>query len=359
MTTEGTPPRADEFELTLFGPGYGESIVLHVGDGAWIIVDSCVDSKGAPRALRYLESIGVDPAHAVKLIVATHWHDDHIRGLAQLVSECDQAAFSCAAALTRKEFLSVIGILERRHLSINGSGVRELFRVFVGLEEARSKPSYAIANRIVYRGDNCEVWSLSPSDTAYQEFLGAIGSLVPSEGETKRRIPDISPNEIAVALWIKVDDVAVLLGSDLERRGWLQILQSAARPAGTASAFKIPHHGSENADEPEVWKRMLDADPVAVLTPWQRGGRALPRDGDVKRIQSNTARAYASARSHSVTVSPSRRASMVDRTIRESGARLRRLSMSPGGLRLRRVIHDASPWEVELFGSACHLESFA
>lgn len=359
MTKETTPPQAGEFEFTLFGPGYGESIVLHVGDGAWVIVDSCVDSRGTPRALRYLESIGIDPAVAVKLIVATHWHDDHIRGLAQLVLQCDQAAFSCAAALSRKEFLSVIGTLERRHFSVNGSGVRELFRVFTRLKEARSKPSYAIANRKIYRGDNCEVWSLSPSDTAYQEFLGAIGSLVPSEGETKRRIPDISPNEIAVALWIEVGDVAVLLGSDLERRGWVEILQSAARPAGTASAFKIPHHGSENADEPEVWKRILDADPVAVLTPWQRGGRALPRDGDVKRILSNTARAYASARSQSVAEAHSRREPMIEKTIRESGARLRRLALSPGGIRLRRPLGASAPWQIELFGAACRLEDFA
>ena len=359
MTTEGTPPGAGEFELTLFGPGYGESIVLHVGDGAWVVVDSCVDSRGTPRALRYLESIGVDPALAVKLIVATHWHDDHIRGLAQLVSQCDQAAFSCAAALSRKEFLSVIGTLERRHFSVNGSGVRELFRVFTGLKEARSKPSYAIANRTIYSRDECEVRSLSPSDAEFQRFLGSIGNLVPSEGETKRRIPEISPNDIAVALWIKVGDVAVLLGSDLERRGWIEILQSAARPAGTASAFKIPHHGSANADEPQVWQRMLDADPVAVLTPWQRGGRTLPSDGDVKRILSNTARAYASARSQSVTEARSRREPMIEKTIRESGARLRRLALSPAGIRLRRPIGASAPWQIELFGAACHLEDFA
>ena len=53
---------------------------------------------------RYLESIGLNPGQVVNLIVATHWHDDHIRGLARLVSECKEATFSCAAALCREDF---------------------------------------------------------------------------------------------------------------------------------------------------------------------------------------------------------------------------------------------------------------
>ena len=353
------PPGADEFELTLFGPGYGESIVLHVGDGVWIIVDSSVDGDREPTALHYIESLGLDPAQAVALIVATHWHDDHIRGMARLVDACSGAAFCCAATLCQKEFLSAVATLERRHLSVAGSGVRELYDVFTYLVHARAKPRAALANRRVFTLGTCEVWALSPSDAAFQDFLRVIGSLVPSEGETKRRIRDLSPNDVAVALWIQVGHVVVLLGSDLEKRGWVEILQSAERPPGQASAYKIAHHGSKSADEPGVWEKMVEGDPVAVLTPWQRGGRVLPSEPDIQRILSNTAKAYASARSPSLTGSPSRRDSMVDKTIRESGARLRRLAMSPGSVRLRRPIHAADSWQVELFGTACHLEDFA
>lgn len=35
------PPDAQEMEITLFGPGYGESVVVHLGDQHWFIVDSC------------------------------------------------------------------------------------------------------------------------------------------------------------------------------------------------------------------------------------------------------------------------------------------------------------------------------
>lgn len=359
MTMENTPPEADEFELTLFGPGYGESIVLHVGNGVWVIVDSCIDNNDkTPRALRYLKDIGVDPVQAVALIVATHWHDDHIRGMAQLTDACSQAAFCCAGALCKQEFLAAIAALEHRHLTVAGSGVRELYNVFMHLQKAKVKPIFAIANRCIFTKDKCKIWSLSPSDTAFHAFLGTIGNLMPFAGQPKKRVPDPSANDVAIALWIEVGDVVVLLGSDLERPGWVEILQSAERPSGHASALKIAHHGSDNADEPKVWQEMLDANPFAVLTPWKRGQQFIPKPRDVTRILNNTTNAYASARSRSVTAAPTRRNPMVDRTIRNSGVKLQRRIVSPGAVRLRRPIGRQTSWQVKLFGAACRLEDF-
>ncbi len=63
MTNAGTSldrPSKDEIEVVLLGPGYGESIVLHLGYGSWVIVDSCINTEGRPRALEYLDSIGVN-----------------------------------------------------------------------------------------------------------------------------------------------------------------------------------------------------------------------------------------------------------------------------------------------------------
>lgn len=57
MTALHQKPGADEVEFTLLGPGYGESAVVHLGAGAWMIVDSFVVSEsghGVPAALRYL-----------------------------------------------------------------------------------------------------------------------------------------------------------------------------------------------------------------------------------------------------------------------------------------------------------------
>ena len=186
-------------------------------------------------------------------------------------------------------------------------------------------------------------------------FLKALSRLLPKAGRPETRIRSLSPNDVAVVLRVEVCDIAVLLGSDLERNGWLKIVQDPARPLGAASAFKVPHHGSDSADEPRIWQELLDPEPVAVLTPWRRGDRVLPSDDDARRILATTETAYATAR---VDVGgPARRAGVVERTIRESGIRLRR-SPRLGFVRLRRRIGSRTRWKVETFGAACHLEEF-
>lgn len=358
-TETWTPPGRDDLEITLFGPGYGESLVLHVGDGVWVLVDSCVGTDGNPVALRYLQRVGVDPATDVALVVATHWHDDHIRGMAQQVAACSNAEFCCAAALCQKEFLTTVGTLEGGSASTLGSGLREIHHVISHLASTESPPTHALANRRIFHRDACGIWALSPTDAVFGRFLVTIGALLPDPPRPRRRLPALSPNDVAVALWVQVADVAVLLGSDLERRGWTDILQSRARPSGTASVFKVPHHGAEDADEPGVWRQLLSAQPIATLTPWSRGAGTLPKPQDVNRILSRTTHAYITAQPASASQASRRRPSVVERTLRRAPVKLRRVALSPGGVRLRRRLATGASWRVETLNGACHLKNFA
>src|SRR5512142_2478566 len=83
-------PQDDEIEVSLLGPGYGESVVIHLGGQQWMIVDSCVDSDDLPAPLAYLHRLGV-PLTSVVLLVATHWHDDHVKGFSECVRQCVNA----------------------------------------------------------------------------------------------------------------------------------------------------------------------------------------------------------------------------------------------------------------------------
>lgn len=359
VTEKGGPPGNEEFEFTLLGPGYGESIVMHVGGGAWIVVDSCADPDGRPFALPYLESVGVDPARAIAVVAATHWHDDHIRGLARILELCPDAQFCCASALCREEFLAMVGTLEGRHFSTAGSGVRELYEVFSLLHDKKKRPLHALANRVIFKRDRCQIWSLSPSDDVFQTFLRSVGDLIPREGGNKTRISSLSPNKAAVVLWVEGGQFSLLLGADMERQGWVAILGDAARPTGQASVFKIPHHGSENANEPAVWERMLEERPVAVLTPWRRGGRALPTKPDAERILRATPNAWITDKGLSGRDNFRHENRTVEKTLRESGARIRRLAGDRGLVRLRRLIDSDDRWAVETFGGACCLVDYA
>lgn len=58
---------------------------MHLGHGEWMVIDSCLtrDSR-RPVALEYLDALGVEVEIAVRLIVVSHFHDDHIQGIAEV-----------------------------------------------------------------------------------------------------------------------------------------------------------------------------------------------------------------------------------------------------------------------------------
>lgn len=165
----------------------------------------------------------------------------------------------------------------------------------------------------------------------------------------------MSPNKTAVALWFEFGKIVVLLGADLEKHSWIDILESPGRPAGKASAFKVPHHGAKSAHEPTIWEKMLEPNPLALLAPWCRGGHFLPNQRDVERLVSLTSNSWSSSKISQTTNRPKRRKRMVEKTIRESEIQLRPIDRSLSAIRLRRQIEMEEPWKAEIFGTACRL----
>ncbi len=77
----GRPPDSDEYEVSVFGKGYGESIVVSCGHEDYIIIDSFINPiTGRPIALDYLGCMGMTYTR-IKQVIITHWHDDQIRGI--------------------------------------------------------------------------------------------------------------------------------------------------------------------------------------------------------------------------------------------------------------------------------------
>lgn len=357
VTSVDTPPAHDEVEVTVIGPGYGESAVVHIGGGSWVVVDSCCDHLGKPRALTYLHQLGVDASRRVVMVVATHWHDDHIRGLAEIVGTCSDAVFCCSGAFLDQEFLMAVAAFEQNEPGKVGSGARELYAVFSGLVDSDRVPKAALADRRILRLDSAEVWALSPDDDGFRDFVRTAGRLIPSATQTQSRMATPTANAVSVVLQVRAGEAEVLLGADLERSGWRAILDSSTRPQSCAGVFKVPHHGSRDADEPEVWRRMLQETPNAVLAPWGLAGRTIPTDRDVQRLLARTPNAWASARRGRVPRPRSRRE--IARTIREAGGTLLGDSSATGMVRLRCGMEDGSRWRVDIFGDACHLRDYA
>jgi beta-lactamase superfamily II metal-dependent hydrolase len=275
-------------------------MAIHLGKGEWMIVDSCVDRKtGNPVALDYLQTIGVDPQIAVKLVVITHWHNDHSRGISRILEVCSSSQFVLSNALRTQEFRTLLAA--SRFESENG--IDELRKALDALKRmvgsgTPERKIFAIANRRLYQSPGVEIYSLSPSDRTITRAYLELGELLPKLGRRHRRIASHTANQTAVVLWLKFGDhLNVLLGSDLENSsdpstGWAAILQSNQRPYGTASIFKVAHHGSANADEQAVWSTMMKPNVCAILTPFRSGDVLLPTIADRARLLGRTQQCY-------------------------------------------------------------------
>jgi hypothetical protein len=351
-----TPPLPAELELSVFGPGIGECVLAHVGDGAWIVVDSCIDRRsGNPIALDYLHSIGVDIASQVELVIATHWHDDHIQGLSDIFRAAEKARFVNSAAYSFRDLLRVVKLGSAG--APLSSATREYAEIVKILEQRRTKgerreavgPIQAFANRKLlsltgsHRSVTAEVFALSPADgvfnRAHEELQAALSFV-----EQRRRPTAQGENQLCIVVWLAVGALNVLLGADLEyvtakTEGWNAIVGSTERPFGRALVVKVPHHGSEGADCPDSWKHLLVDEPFAVLTPYTPSN--LPRPKDINRLCGQTPNVF-------LTSDPThyrlpRRENAVEKTLRGIALKRRALEGQMGHVRFRcdaRVIGE-------------------
>jgi beta-lactamase superfamily II metal-dependent hydrolase len=373
MFVSSGPPAADTLEVSLFGTGIGEALALHVGSGEWILVDSCRQKSKSlePLNLSYLRSLGVDPAKVVKQIVATHWHDDHVNGLGELVEQCKSASLVFSQALATDEFRCIVGSFSEHQLSFDNekSGVKEMARCLNELHKRKSStpecyfpPVRTLADHRIFRRDDCEVFSLSPSPDAVHEASREIASLwqalkteaIAGYGPRPARagVPCPERNHNAVALWVKWGDRRVLLGADLEEHGdrllgWQAVLACSQFPDGQARVFKIPHHGSPNGDHAPIWTNIVASSPFAILTAYNRGHTPRPSPADIERIKRRTNDIYYTSLPRKTANSYER---TVERTIKGVVRRRNGLGPTPGHIQMRW--DAAGNVSVEIAGAA-------
>jgi hypothetical protein len=354
MIDYGAPPAADEIEVTLFGPGYGEAIAVHLGDGVWLLIDSCIDPDAkAPASEVYLEKIGVGPDQ-VRTIVASHWHDDHVRGISQLATKYPTAEFIVSAVFNDKEASAFLSAYNGESSSGLARGAKELFSAV----ETRADIFPALHRSLViddtFNQRPVKVTALSPLPAAFAQYVAHLAQYLPKMGDAINHAPELKENFEAIVLHIDLDDDAILLGSDLENHGklgWTAVIKdhwSGSRKP--ASAYKVAHHGSDSGNDPKIWATLLQPDPIACLTPWTLAGNRLPTEADKKRIKQNTSYAY-------IASGASRSPQMDSRQLKRLRDIAKNVTLVDGGfgaVRLRKQIGTQS-WGVELFGAAQQL----
>ncbi len=356
MFVQTGKPSDDTIEVSLFGTGVGEAMAVHLGAGQWMLVDSCGFRGSEPLNLSYLKTIGVNPTTDVRVIVATHWHDDHVAGLANSVEQCESARLVFSSALASDEFQCLLATFSGREIGfdVEKSGVREMGRCWKMLLARKqagvsyNPPVRTIADQRIFRRDDCEVFSLSPSPEAINEATAEAAALwraleeeaAGGDGPRPSRagIPCPERNHNAVALWLKWGGRRILLGADLEERGnpylgWQAVLSCTQFPDSRAQAVKVAHHGSPNGDYAPLWNDIVvQSNPHAILTAYNRGRTPRPSPEDIERIRGYTNTIYYTSLPRNTSNQYSR---AVERTIDGITRRRRALPRTPGHVQLR------------------------
>jgi beta-lactamase superfamily II metal-dependent hydrolase len=280
-----SPPDSDELEVTLLGRGVGESVVVHLLNNKWMIVDSCRTGK-TPAAQVYLEAIGVEPS-AVEILVVTHFHTDHYRGIASLHDHYDQSRLMVTAALAARDFVALYSdtaeppLLGEIPATINRARKRQLGVFTPGLRHLSMQSQ-------VYRHDDVVVMALSPTDVAVLQSNDELAQLLlstQSRNIVESHLRD--DNRCSVVLHVEAGGVGALLCGDIVSNpamyGWQAILEEPNHQQLCQSGYvKVSHHGSETGHDDDMWAKLVGDGPVLGVAPYWPS--SLPRPDDVERL---------------------------------------------------------------------------
>ncbi|MCS4434209.1 MBL fold metallo-hydrolase [Aquiflexum gelatinilyticum] len=354
-----------EINLIGTGGGYGESLVIHLGNGDWIVIDSCIDPyTGVSLPLNYLRDRGVDLEN-VKLIICTHWHDDHIGGISTLLENCPKAFFSFGRVNDLKKFLQCVS-LDYRKLKSKASNCStlEFNKCLEIMNNSKRINKLAAIDRLLYSNPQkefiVEVYSLSPSDKSSNLFDLEISKLINEYGPNNRKITTYTPNDRSIVILLRFNDEIALLGSDLEVHsdpeiGWNDIIEKSVviGKFPKASYFKIPHHGSENGYHENIWKNLIKSNPISTLTPWNRN-KKLPEEKMIEKYKSLSSNLFITS-PNNISNKSKKRDNKVSKVIKEFNPTLRELKYQYGVISSEYSIGGNEPWKNNLFGTASEL----
>lgn len=346
-------PSPDTVEISLFGPLYGECLVVHYGQGRWLTVDSCLEKDGTPSALAYLSEIGVSPT-AVTHNVITHPDGDHIGGISKLHEACSSARLVCPAVLAQEDMVAYIAYYAQLDPTPLTQKTKELRDVLsLSLDRTPKGPRYVKQDTLIVASPPVRITALAPSDAKVGKFLSRVSMMIPRKGMDRRAPSELSPNEVSAAVIFESPKLTAILGADLEEtpgQGWTDVIvnSQAFAAAEKASYFKIAHHGSDNADNVALWNHFTD--PIAVLAPFKHGRHKIPTPTGVQRILARTRSAFSSG---SFVGTGSKRLSANDRALASHGITRAGLFANNGHVRFR--MDALGGRSIALFGGAVHL----
>jgi beta-lactamase superfamily II metal-dependent hydrolase len=303
-------PESGRITLYVLGPGVGESQVLALPDGSWIVIDSCeIGGRCAP--LELLQHFG---AQEIGLLVLTHSDLDHVAGIDQLVTkvsvkECWRYPGAGTLADLTAQLLNLYPDDKRaQKLRSALQAIEDLAESDVPVFDA------GISLRTLAIGE-CEIESIAPTakDVASQrKGLRSAFSVTAGKAQLSPQIQDyllgktarITPNAniLSAAIAVSWRQWKLLFAGDVENssdqsRGWPGVIthlraNNRLRVLQTVSVVKVAHHGSQNAFSQDAWTLHSTGGAVklAIVTPKNGGQNSPPQAPVIRAIAAHATR---------------------------------------------------------------------
>jgi len=270
-TTDG----GSSLEMHVFGAAQGESVVLRLPHGGWGVVDCYASTLGDAvdnATLRFLLERGVNE---LEFLCLTHPHDDHFRGMSQLLERLHVRCFWRPSAMSGQRLK---WILQLALVDAKRSGHARTLEDADELERIFTRYPVPVDPQARF-----QIWAIAPSGRQADGYEEGLRRCFDENDRLKDRLPYARHNEISLALLVVFGKTRVILGGDVEESNWLDTLNEFGRPGLSCVGVKVSHHGSTNGYCPGLWEAFAaDRKPVTILTPFQR--HRLPRREALEHI---------------------------------------------------------------------------
>lgn len=225
-----------DWQVVVCDVGQGDALVVQTGPGRAVMVDVGPPGDAAARCLDELDVTTLD------LLVLTHFHDDHVGGLAEVLD----------GRVVEEAYVSPV-----REPAGHAEGVARLL-------DAASIPWQAVSANpggvelLAGPAPERVVWGVLAPAAGVAESRG-VGH--PTAGTAE----DGAANDGSVVMVIRTPELSVVALGDLEARGQAALLRSLTDDGVSlepVDVVKMAHHGSR-AQDPDL-ARLLSPDVVLV-----------------------------------------------------------------------------------------------
>jgi beta-lactamase superfamily II metal-dependent hydrolase len=289
-------------EVHIFGAyPFGEGIVLKFPDGRYAVVDCCNLGHDPDfsdnRIVTFLRQHGVTE---LAFACLTHPHEDHYRGLQQVLETAPPQVFFRSAAMQALDLMQIVkadfaaaGSDAARQKSV--TALKSLFKI---VKQLRIRQEVVALGTHLYpfiqsKNKSFAVNAFAPCGDEIAAYQSCLRRCFLPDGMPVGQVPSLQHNDISMGLRVECKKFSIVLGGDVTKRNWKNVVSHGlvdfSRPA--TALVKVAHHGSPTGDCEGLWEAIAKNNKplAAVVTGWSN---ALPDWVTLQRIATHVENTY-------------------------------------------------------------------